>query len=141
MKIILDQAESFHGHLGPFLALGVRAGLLGLRELKIEKGDMQIRVSCTLEYKVPFSCMLDGIQITTKCTAGNTRLSWRESQRVTANFELENDGRKIEVEVKPEVLQELKNKLKKNRSDEFGRRLALDVVSRADDALFQITHK
>ena len=26
-------AADFHGHLGPFLVLGVRMGLIGLREL------------------------------------------------------------------------------------------------------------
>jgi len=31
---VLDKAAEFHGHLGPFLAIGVRMGLLAKRTLR-----------------------------------------------------------------------------------------------------------
>lgn len=33
LDVILKRAAEFHGHLGPFLVIGVRMGLIGLREL------------------------------------------------------------------------------------------------------------
>jgi formylmethanofuran dehydrogenase subunit E len=33
LEVILKKAEEFHGRLEPFLTLGVRMGLIGVREL------------------------------------------------------------------------------------------------------------
>jgi len=68
---IVERAAEFHGHLGPFLVIGVRIGLIGLRELKIKKKNENLRVTAMLRNSVPFSCIIDGIQVATKCTIGN----------------------------------------------------------------------
>lgn len=44
---LLEEAEAFHGHLGPFLVVGLKAGQLALRELGTKKGDPGLRASGT----------------------------------------------------------------------------------------------
>lgn len=142
LNTLLKAATSFHGHFGPFLTLGVRMSLVGLRELGAREGDMQLLVTAILEYTLPFSCMLDGIQTVTKCTVGNKRLAWKESKELGATFLLENSQRQVEVKVNSKVVRELSRKLDKKQSlDEEVRHLALDVASRSERELFSVIHK
>jgi len=141
LNTLLRVATDLHGHFGPFLALGVRAGLVGLRELGAKAGDTQLHVTGTLEYALPFSCFLDGIQSTTKCTVGNKRLAWKESKEIGALFLLKNSGRQVEVRVNPSVIQELNRRLNKMPPDEETRQLALGIASRSERELFSVRHK
>ena len=142
MDKLLKVATSFHGHYGPFLTLGVRMGLVGLRELRAKEGDTQLRVTAMLEYSLPFSCMLDGIQTATKCTVGNKRLLWKESKELGAIFLLENTGRRIEVKVNQAMVRELSRRLdQKKPLSEAVRQLASDVASRPEEELFSVIHK
>jgi len=142
MDKLLKVATSFHGHFGPFLTLGVRMGLVGLRELRAKEGDTQLRVTAMLEYSLPFSCMLDGIQTATKCTVGNKRLLWKESKELGAIFLLENTGRQIEVKVNQAMVRELSRRLdQKKPLSEAVRQLASDVASRPEEELFSVIHK
>jgi formylmethanofuran dehydrogenase subunit E len=83
---LLPGAEDFHTHLGPFLVLGLKAGLIALSELNSRKGDPQLRAEVGLPYRIPISCLLDGLQYSTGCTVGNKRLSFRESTDITMTF-------------------------------------------------------
>jgi len=142
INALLKATTDLHGHLGPFLAIGVRLGLIGLRELKAKQGDTQMHVTVKLKYAVPFSCILDGIQTTTKCTVGNQRLTWRESKEIEALFQLKNSRRQVEVKMNPAVIQELIRKLEgKSPFGEEARRLALDIVSRPENELFSVKRK
>jgi formylmethanofuran dehydrogenase subunit E len=132
----LQLATDLHGHFGPFLALGVRMGLYGLRKLGVKKGDTELRVIVMLRYATPVSCILDGIQSSTQCTVGNTRLARKNSEDVSAIFQLERSKRQIEVSVKPSVLHELILGLKAKPSDEDTRQLGLAIASRSDAELF-----
>ena len=141
-KELLEDVVRFHGHLGPFLALGVRIGLVGLREIGAKEGDTQLHVTVILEYTLPFSCILDGIQVSTKCTVGNKRLAWKESKEFGAVFLLENSGRQVEVKVNPSVVRGLSRRLGTKRPlDEEVRRLASDIASRPEEELFLVSHK
>jgi len=141
LNTFLRVATDLHGHLGPFLALGVRIGLVGLRELGAKEGDTRLQVKAMLEYALPFSCILDGIQATTKCTVGNKRLTWIESKETGALFLLKNGGPQVEVSVNSAVVQELRRKLDKRPSDEEVRQLGVDIVSRSERELFLVRHK
>jgi len=135
-RSLLQAATSLHGHFGPFLTLGVRMGLVGLRELRVQQGDTQLRTTVMLEYVVPISCILDGIQTSTGCTIGNTRLTWKESGEIGAIFELGSNQRKIQVWANPAVVQKLKRKLAKQPSDEETRQIGWDLALRTDAELF-----
>lgn len=133
----LEFAANLHGHFGPFLTLGVRMGLYGLRKLGVRKGNTDLHVIVRLRYATPVSCILDGVQSSTQCTIGNTRLTWKNSEEIGARFKLESSKRQIEVLVKPSVLQELKLRLEVKPSDEEIRRIGFDIASRSDMELFR----
>ncbi|UCE44026.1 MAG: formylmethanofuran dehydrogenase subunit E family protein [Candidatus Bathyarchaeota archaeon] len=110
LNTILKRAIEFHGHFGPFLVIGVRMGLIGLRELKSEKDSKKLRVTASLKYSVPFSCILDGIQVTTGCTLGNQRLTLKDAPDISAEFQLPNKNR-VTITVNQNAFKKLKKEL------------------------------
>jgi len=99
---LLEKAGDFHGHLGPFLVVGVRAGLRGLRELQARKENLDVSAKARLTYSVPYSCILDGIQVATGCTIGNTRLTYEDSSNPMILFR-NKAGRAVAVSILPEA--------------------------------------
>ena len=107
---LISRAEEFHGHLGPFLILGLKLGLTGIKVLSVERGDPNLLVAAKLEYRVPFSCVLDGIQISTGCTFGNKRLKLINTPGISSTFE--RDGKFLEIEVPKEIIGEIERSIK-----------------------------
>lgn len=141
LDAILRKAEEFHGHLGPFLTLGVRIGLIGIGELKVKRNDEKLRVTAMLKYSVPFSCVVDGIQVATKCTIGNKKLRLRSSSGIAARFELQR-GEQITVSVNPTAFERLKNELlSENVPPKEVRKLAHLVASMPEEELFIIRRR
>jgi len=67
--LTFEEAIKFHGHLGPWLLIGYRAGVIARNMLKPKDiHDLQciVRIPC----KIPYSCSIDGIQASTCCTLG-----------------------------------------------------------------------
>jgi len=91
----------FHGHPGPFLALGIRMGLLALSLLG-SRGHRGIVAEAETGTKPPLSCMVDGIQISTGCTTGKGNLSVKPLGKAVAVFSA--NGKRVRIEVKPEWL-------------------------------------
>ena len=138
---IIKKATDFHGHLGPFLVMGVRIGLIGVRELEAKGNEEKLRVTAMLRNAVPFSCVIDGIQVTTKCTIGNKKLRLRNSSRIAARFELQ-EGEQVAVAVNPASFDTLKKKLlAENVPPEEVRQLAHLVASMPEEELFIIRRK
>lgn len=136
LKAILDKATDFHGHLGPFLVIGVRMGLIGIRELGVKRNDEQLRVTAMTKDSTPFSCVIDGIQVATKCTIGNKKLTVKNSSGIAAKFELQNIEQ-VTVTVNPATFNKLKSQLlSKNVSSEELRELAQLVASISEEELF-----
>ncbi len=135
---IFEKAEDFHGHFGPFLVIGVRMGLTGLNRLNAVK-DKSLVVAASLPPHVPFSCIIDGLQVTTKCTVGNQRLSLKDSLKIQTQFET-RDGQKVVVALNQTVFEKLKSRLvNENLPEEEVRQLAWDVAAIPEDELFIIT--
>ncbi|MFQ6080771.1 MAG: FmdE family protein [Candidatus Bathyarchaeia archaeon] len=138
----LREAGKFHGHLGPFLAIGTRMGLIGIRELRTKKNKEGMRVTVMLKYSVPFSCVIDGIQVVTNCTMGNKKLRLRRgSSEIAARFEFQNGGQ-VTVKVNPATFDRLKNGLlAEESSPEDVRKLVEIVASMPEEELFIIEGK
>ncbi|MGD9014912.1 MAG: formylmethanofuran dehydrogenase subunit E family protein, partial [Candidatus Omnitrophota bacterium] len=65
----LNQAKRFHGHLGPYLILGILAGELAIKKLGCRKYfDLSVRVWGA--QRKPKSCCIDGLQLSTGATYG-----------------------------------------------------------------------
>jgi len=135
---IIKRAAKFHGHLGPFLVIGVRMGLIGIRELKTKANQEKLHVTARLKYSVPFSCVLDGIQITTRCTFGNQKLTLKNSPDIAAEFQLSHT-KQITVAVNQTTFNELKKQLlSKNPSNHEVEELAQLIASMPEKDLFVV---
>jgi len=144
MYVALKRAEEAHGHLCPFLALGVRTALIGIRELGAKGANEDLRVTLMLQNAASYPCLIDGIQVTTKCTIGNKKLRFMNSSGIAAKFELPNKE-PVTVAVNPasfDVLIGTMNKVMSGNvtSEEF-QQLVKFVVSTPEKELFIIRKK
>ena len=74
---LIDLGVRLHGHSGPFLIAGIRAGLLGLKLLD-HPGYFGIRAESEAGTEPPVSCFTDGVQIGSGCTIGKGNLHVRD---------------------------------------------------------------
>ena len=132
---LLEDAKSFHGHLGPFIVLGLRIGLIGLHELNMSKHSDELKVIAYLNYKPPISCILDGLQITTGCTLGNKKLEFNESDEVLINFIVKGKN-VLSIKVDNAMIDKLLKKPMK--SIEEMEKLAYEVAKIPQKELFNI---
>jgi len=134
----LNRAVEFHGHLGPFVALGVRLGLVGLRETDGRGESSKLHITVTLENRIPFACAVDGIQVVTGCTIGNKRLKIRRGKSLTASFQIQG-VEPVRVIVNKVALDELKRRVLSQRlmSDKL-REVAVDIASMSEERLFTV---
>jgi formylmethanofuran dehydrogenase subunit E len=104
---MLDQAAAFHGHLGPWLALGLRAGLRARRVVSPDPFCLTAFVRCP--GRTPYTCFLDGIQFGSGCTLGKGNIHHiRAAHSIRADFQCpERAGAGLRLELRPEVWTEL----------------------------------
>lgn len=137
LKLAIKEAEKFHGHLGPFLVLGVRMGKTAKKILKIPpKENMSLQVKAKVPFLTPFSCVLDGIQVATQCTIGNQRLKIENSQKeIAANFQCAKTGKKLKITVNQKTVENLVEKISESVSNE---ELAWKIANMPQNQLFII---
>ena len=139
LREIVDKAVEFHGHLGPFLVLGVKMGLLGLKRLNVRKGEERLFITVELRYFTPISCVLDGIQTVTGCTFGNKKLKLLKtsSQKISAKLTLKNSGKWVKITLNPLLFKKLKKELfDKRATKEKVERLSYLIASTSEEELF-----
>jgi len=134
-KTMLPEAVSFHGHLGPYLVLGMRMGLLARSFLKPKNQD-DLKAVIEVRLAPPVSCVVDGVQVASGCTLGKGTIQLSEvSDRILAKFQGHNGM--CTIRVKSQVFDELLEGTSKG-TDEDIRRMAEDVMTRSDSDLFEI---
>ncbi|MEO0073936.1 MAG: formylmethanofuran dehydrogenase subunit E family protein [candidate division WOR-3 bacterium] len=79
----LAAAARFHGHLGPWLVLGLRAGFHS-RRLGGSPFARKALVWCPA--RTPYSCFIDGIQFASGCTLGKANIRHIPSRRCRVRF-------------------------------------------------------
>ena len=133
----IDEAVKLHGHLGPFLVIGVRMGKAAKEILKSHKGnEFKLQISIKAPQTTPFSCTIDGIQATTHCTIGNQKLQIEKSEEeISGTFQVQNPQRVLTIRVKPSVVEDLMNRFGKGVTNEA---LAMQVASMPENELFAI---
>ncbi|MCK4668664.1 hypothetical protein E3J49_03855 [Candidatus Bathyarchaeota archaeon] len=134
---LIEKAADFHGHLGPFLVIGVRMGSSAKKVFNENAGESdELRVTARLPLLTPFSCILDGIQATTRCTVGNQKLRMENSQeKIAVYFEQENSDKTLRLHVNPKIIEYLKNRYSERASNE---ELAQEIASMPQSQLFII---
>jgi formylmethanofuran dehydrogenase subunit E len=137
LKKEIDDAARLHGHLGPFLVIGVRMGKVARRILEHdEDGDIKFKVTIKVPQTTPFTCTIDGVQSATHCTIGNKKLEIEKSDKeILGDFEVANSKQKLRIHVKPEIIEDLMAQFKKGIGSE---EVAAQVAVMQEEKLFMI---
>jgi len=93
VEALLQKAGELHGHFCPYVALGVRAGIIALKALGIEQNLGMEEVIAIVETN---NCFSDGIQVVTGCTFANNALIYRDLGK-TAVTVAKRDGTAVRV--------------------------------------------
>lgn len=140
LTINIKNAVNLHGHLGPFLVIGVKMSRLAKKSLnadKVQHRDMLVKAKLPLE--TPFSCILDGIQATTQCTIGNGKLKVKNSEEsVLATFKLKYQNKALTIHVNPKLIKTLEEQLSKGISNE---ELAWKIADMPEKHLFIVENR
>jgi formylmethanofuran dehydrogenase subunit E len=130
----LLSAIKFHGHLGPYLVLGLRAGLYANKVLG--KDPMETEAIIKTKTTPPESCFVDGVQLSTGCTYGKRNISLEEGEGLQVTFK-KND-QKLALKLKVEVIEEMNSLPSEEKAWED---LAQDLYKREIAEIFEIVQK
>lgn len=131
-KELIESAVKFHGHLGPFLILGLKAGLYANEVLGRDPFGMKIIVET--EPKPPPSCFVDGVQFTTGCTMGKGNIELKSGEGLSAIFT--RNKRKIKLNLKEELYESLRRCSKDDLE-----RIALDISKKQIYTIFNVKNE
>ncbi|MCJ7422912.1 formylmethanofuran dehydrogenase subunit E family protein [Candidatus Bathyarchaeota archaeon] len=121
---------AFHGHLGPFLVLGAKAGLLA--NALLGKDYFKTKAIVMTNPSPPYSCFVDGVQFTTGCTMGKDNIKLRKGKDVSVLFSKED--KKLRLELKKEILRSIES----ISSEEAAKDASLSLLSRSAYELFEV---
>jgi formylmethanofuran dehydrogenase subunit E len=132
--LLIENAVKLHGHLGPFLVIGVRMGEIAKRHLKVdEKNSRGLQANIRIPLSTPFSCVIDGIQATTSCTVGNQKLKIEKSIEITACFKLQSSDKTVKISVNPKLIKNLTEEMSNGADSE---KLAAKIAHLKEEQLF-----
>jgi formylmethanofuran dehydrogenase subunit E len=105
----LERAKEFHGHLGPFLVLGLRMGEKAIALLGANK-YFGLKATVFSPIEPPERCIADGIQLSTGCTFGKGNIEIVPSRRLALFLHRGDKG--VRVEVREEEIEKIREWLK-----------------------------
>jgi len=138
LKTIIETAAKIHGHLGPFLVLGVKMGEAALKKLGgLQKGSLRVKLKVPLQ--TPYSCLIDGVQTATQCTVGNRKLELENSDEnfIAGYFKTEDSDDVLVIRVKPHIIEALMTEMAPpNYPEEAMEALAWKTAEKTEEELF-----
>ncbi len=128
---LLSKAVEFHGHLGPYLVLGLKAGLFANQIL----GRSPMKTGAVIKTKTtpPESCFADGVQLTTGCTFGKGNISLLEGVGLQVIFK--KNSQELTLELKDQIIEEM-NSLPDE--EEAWEALAKELYERKTEVIFLV---
>jgi len=121
-KITLKEAVKFHGHLGPYLVLGILAGNAALNKLKCKKYfGIGVRVWGATEK--PKSCLIDGLQLAAGSTYGKGNIGKINGAGIKIEVVDTKNKKKIILRLKDNLEQRLKKARTHSDSEVLARQL------------------
>lgn len=132
IKNCLERAVDFHGHLGPYLVLGLVAGDLALKKIGCTK-YFGLTVKVFGADKKPKSCLIDGLQLSTGATYGKGNIRKSSGQKIRIEFFGRNNKRLL-LSFKKELIRRLESA----RTHEESELLARDLLKVGPLRLFNI---
>jgi len=100
----LETIEKFHGHLGPYVVLGYRMGLIANE--KLGKDPFCKNAVVHTGNTPPISCMVDGIQLSSGCTLGKGNIKIIDNKEAIAEFS-NKSNEKLRIKLKENVKEEI----------------------------------
>lgn len=100
---LLRLAETFHGHLCPFVSLGVKAGQYAMATLDRPNTGME-EIIAIVECN---NCFTDGIQVVTGCTFGNNALIFKDFGKTAVTVARREDGQAVRLLVRPNYREQM----------------------------------
>jgi len=132
---MIRSAVKFHGHLGPFLVLGLRMGLAAVQTLR-PHGLHDLSATVWSSRNPPQSCAIDGIQFSSGCTLGKGNIRVRSSPMLRASFRT----RKKSIIVKPtDKINRMLSTLPKNETQARLRARSIRISKIPDKDLIMVT--
>ncbi|MDD4953835.1 MAG: formylmethanofuran dehydrogenase subunit E family protein [Candidatus Omnitrophica bacterium] len=116
-EIKLQEAVKFHGHLGPYLVLGLLAGQRALKELKCKK-YFGLNVLAWGATRKPRSCLIDGLQLSCGATYGKGNIRKLAGPAIKIEFSNISTRKKIVFNLNKDLVQEL-NSVKTHKDSEL----------------------
>ncbi len=105
----MEKAKEFHGHLGPFLVLGLRLGEEALKRLGAQK-YFNLKAIVFAPITPPERCMADGIQLSTGCTFGKDNIELIPSRYL--GLALQGKEGTVRLQVRDSLLHRIKEWLR-----------------------------
>jgi len=116
-RISLNEAVKFHGHLGPYLILGILAGEFAVKKLGCRK-YFGLGVKVWGANKKPKSCLIDGLQLSTGATYGKGNITKFNGPAIKIKFCNRINYKKIALSFKDGLIQRL-NETKTHKDSEL----------------------
>ena len=105
-RVTLKDAVRFHGHLGPYLVLGLLAGEFAIKKIGADKYfGLKVRVEGA--NKKPQSCLIDGLQLSTGATYGKGNIQKLNGNLIRIGFYNKINKRRITLKLKEDVIKKL----------------------------------
>jgi len=123
----LRRLADFHGHLGPYVLLGYRMGLVAKKHF-----PKKFYATLYTGTEPPVSCTIDGVQFSSGCTLGKGNLSVKEGGKAVVRF---YDGIRS-IEISP--LESVQKKIDMVTTYEAGEKLSLELHQLSDRELLMI---
>ena len=130
MDETLKNLERFHGHLGPYLVVGYRMGMIANNFLS--KDPFSKKVIVDTGVKPPLSCIIDGIQISSGCTLGKGNISINSEGTPKARFIC--NGKNVEIVLKPSIQKDIDTNVTEENMTSYSKNL----YEKPDEELFEI---
>ena len=98
----MKQAVDFHGHLGPYLVLGLLMGDYALTRLKAQP-HFGLKVRAWGVKDKPMSCLIDGLQLSTGCTYGKGNIRKYDGKFIKASFLNCDNKKSVDLSVRSKI--------------------------------------
>jgi formylmethanofuran dehydrogenase subunit E len=131
---VLKEAIKFHGHLGPYLVLGILAGELALKKLRSKK-YFGIDVKVWGANQKPKSCLIDGLQLSTGATYGKGNINKLSGNDIRILFTDRLSNKDLKVCLQKKVVDRL-GKLKGHGDSE---NFAGELFNAKPENIFKLT--
>lgn len=124
----LKALKEFHGHLGPYVIVGLKIGKLANKLIGKGKG---LKAIVKTGLNPPLSCIIDGIQFTSSCTLGKNNIKVVNRNKAIVVFKKGN------LELKIKLKDEIRNKIDKEMKKEKEEEQSLFIYNLENNKLFE----